>query len=160
MIQFDVNNIVENNISPRLRKVFTLAFFKACASPLVVSFSTFYQFYEDKKYELLFNGQVIYLEHLLNDQFDNINRGIYITDAPQQADQIVLYNENENNEETVIFNIPENEPPIVTYNYSEMLAWPDFIVNIPSSVVFNQTQLKAYVNKYKLAGKNYIINIV
>lgn len=160
MIVFDVYKIVVENISPRLRKVFTVELLKVLASPLVITFSAFYQFYEDKKYELLFNGQVIYLEHLLNDVFDENNRGIYITDAPQQIAPVVVFNQSEENEEMVLHNISEGEVEVVLFNESESLSWPNFIVNIPSAVVYNDLQLRALVNKYKIAGKNYIINIV
>ena len=160
MIQFNLNQIIEENISPRLRKTFILEFFKVVCSPLQLNYNSFYQFYNDKKYELIFNGQVVYLEHLLNDQFDNVNRGIYITDSPQFDDDVVLFNESENNEETVFYNESEGEPSVVFYNEAEVQTWPDFIVNVPSAVVFNEIKMKAYLNKYKLASKNYIIQIV
>jgi len=160
MIIFDVNQMIEANLSPRLRKAFTMEFLKMVMSPLVVSYAQFYQYVNEKEYELIFNGQVIYMEHLLNDQFDNINRGIYITDAPQQQNQVTFFNENENNEETVIYNESEGEQPIVVYNYDEVISWPDFIVNVPASVVFDENRLKGYLNKYKLGGKNYKIKIV
>jgi len=160
MIQFNINDIVENNVSPRLRKTFTLVFFKCCVFPLVTLYDQFYTFYNAKRYELLFNGQVIYLEHLLNDQFDNVNREIYITDAPQVADEVVLFNEAEQNEETVLYNESEGEQPIVLYNESEYQYWPDFIVHVPSTVAFDEPRMRAYLDKYKLASKNYEIKIV
>lgn len=159
MIQFDVNEIVEDNISPRIRKIFTLEFFKMCASPLVYLYNSFYTFFSTKKYELVFNGQVIYLEHVLNDQFDPVNRGIYISDTPPYGGSVYIFNDIEANEETFVYNKSEAEAPLYLFTNAEALTWPGFIVNVPSGVVFEATQLKAYVNKYKIASKNYTINI-
>lgn len=159
MIQFDVDEIVEENISPRIRKIFTLEFFKMCASPLVDLYNAFYAFFAAKKYEMLFNGQVIYMEHVLNDQFDPVNRGIYISDTPPYGGAVYLFNKIEQNEETFVFNKAELAPPLYLFTNSEVLTWSSFIVNVPSSVFFDETQLKAYVNKYKIASKNYTINI-
>lgn len=160
MIRFEVNKIVKDNISPRLRKTFTLLFIRLCIYPLVGIYDRFYRFYDDKRYELIFNGQVIYLEHLLNDQFDDVNRGIYISDAPQQIDQVILFNKNENNEKTIIYNQSEGQPPVIIYNRAETFTWSGFIVNIPTSVNYNEDRLRAYLNKYKLASKNYSLNII
>jgi hypothetical protein len=160
MINFNVNSIVEEHISPRLRKTFTLELFKMICSPMISLYTRFYQFYEDKKYELTFNGQVIYLEHLLNDQFDNISRGIYISDSPEFDEDVVFFLESENNEETVFYLESEGEAAVVFYQESEIQTWPDFIVNVPAAVTFNEIRMKAYLNKYKLASKNYIIQIV
>jgi hypothetical protein len=42
-------------------------------------------------------------------------------------------------------------------NITEYQLQYDFIVMVPSSVVFDQNEMKGYVNYYKLAGKRYTI---
>lgn len=162
MILFNVYNIVEENISPRLRKTFTVELLKSLASPLARTFSSFYSFFNETKYDLQFNGQVIYLEHILNDKFDDVDRGIYITDMFQTFEGCVLFNEIEQNEETIIYNEIEDsgEGYVLLYTELEESTWPDFIVNVPSAVNFEDVKMKAYLNKYKISGKQYQIKII
>jgi len=106
------------------------------------------------------SGQVVYLEHILNYYFDDVNQGIYITDSTTVEEPTILYNENEGNEKTYLYNDAENDYETYLFNKTELQAWPNFVVNIPSTVTFNEQQLRALVNRFKLAGKNYIIKIV
>lgn len=55
------------------------------------------------RYDLTFNGHVIYLEHVLNDQFDNALRRIFIQDAA-------------NVQFDYLFNLIEAQPPLYSYN--------------------------------------------
>jgi len=55
-------------------------------------------------YETKFNGQSVYIERYLNDQYDPINRGIYIENFSD-----VIYN--------YFSNKAELEPDVYTYNY-------------------------------------------
>lgn len=158
MIYFRVDDIVEENVSPRIRKIFTLEFFKMCASPVHDLYLKFYEFFKIKKYELNFNGQVIYLEHVLNDMFDSTLRRIYISDTPPYSGAY-LFNKIEGLEETFFFNKSEAEAPLYLFSTSEVFMWPGFIVNVPAGVSFDREKMKSYVNRYKIASKPYIINV-
>lgn len=159
MIQFDFDEVIEFNLPIHLRQFKILAYLKFISTPFKRLLNEFYEFTNKVKYEVSFNGQVIYLEHILNDTFDNVNRGIYITDADQE-DQVFLFNQAEQNEKTYLYNISESGPETYLYNQSESLSWPNFIVNVPSGVTYDENQMKALINKYKLAGKKYKIVVV
>src|SRR5690606_27991019 len=99
-----------------------------------------------------------YMEHVLNDQFDPVNRGIYITDSSPYSGSY-LFNKIESLEPTYLHNESEASAPLYLFSESEVFMWGGFVVNVPSSVVFDVFQLKAYVNKYKIASKSYSINV-
>ena len=154
MIVFNLINTAFENFPPRLRKHFSLALLRSLIAPIEHLYISFYDFFAKVKYELIFDGTVIYFEHVLNDTFDVANRAIYIDDAIDSV-PVVLYNMAENNENTYLYNIAENESAPILFNGSETYA--DFTVMVPQSLVFNQDQMIALVRKYKIAGKKFTI---
>ncbi|MCX8482857.1 MAG: hypothetical protein ORN50_04700 [Crocinitomicaceae bacterium] len=158
MISIDLFYLIQILLPPVHRIVEVKKYMKAAAKPLSELLDSFYLFFDDIKYVLQFNGQVIYLEHILNDQFDNVDRGIYIEDADNNQN-VFIFNLAEENEQLFLFNLVEEETPVYFYNYSEVSNF-DFIVYIPASVTFDEELVKYYVNKYKCAAKRWKIEIV
>lgn len=77
-------------------------FYDSIFAPISTFHSTFQTESDRIVYQMSFNGQTIYLEHVLNDRFDPVNRGIYI----ENVDSIVgLY----------IYNKPEPKPKNYIY---------------------------------------------
>lgn len=107
------------------------------------------------EYDLLFDSQVIYLEHILNDMFDNINRTIYIFDGDAEPD---LFFANINEFEDVpifIDNIGESGIFYLS-NVPEDAGDYDFIVYVDDiGGPYNEAVLFATVNQYKEAGKRW-----
>lgn len=158
MILIDLHYLINVLLPPVHRLGGIIYYLRAAMKPLDDILQAFYSFFDQVKYNLLFNGQVLNLEHILNNKFDNTNRGIYITDAIN-VDQVYLFNTAELNEITYIYNTSEISIPVYINNESEVQN-ADFVVNIPSGVVFNIDQLKFYVNKYRCFGMRWQINIV
>jgi hypothetical protein len=128
-----------------------------CASaPLNELLQDFYSFFNQIEYELQFNGQVIYLEHVLNDQFDANERRIYIEDSPLLS-STYLFNKIENNEPTYLFNTSEGEAETYIENSSETQAQYDFVIYIPAGMVYDPELFKYWVNKYRIAPMRWII---
>jgi hypothetical protein len=147
-------------------------------------------------YQMSFNGQIIYLEHVLNDRFDSVQRGIYIENVNSIVG-LYIYNKPEIKPKNYIYrkwdsahayqvgeyaqhvdgvyrcvqaninSYPTTSNPdwqfyrgrVVIINKSEVYAQDDFIVWVPSNVVFDVNEMKALVNYYRLAGKKYSIQI-
>lgn len=136
----------------------TKAFLGSAIAPLEDIWTWFTLFRSDIDYSLKFNGQVIYLEHLLNDQFDPINRTIYISDAANVPfEYIFTTSENVSN---YIYSNTETLTTDQVYLMltNELISQEQFVVNIPNTSI-NQIELKALVDKYRLASKNYTIII-
>lgn len=159
MITIDLFYLMEMLLPPLIRQQFIIAFLSAVFKPLDTLQAEFYTYYSDKKYELTWNSQVIMLEHLLNDQFDNIDRGIYIEDAEQTPNKF-WFNVMDANEETYLFNDAESEDPYYLNNTSEYDTDVDFIVNVPTGVVFSSDLMKYFIDKYRCAGKRYLIVVI
>ncbi|MFZ4707896.1 MAG: hypothetical protein ACOYMF_17985 [Bacteroidales bacterium] len=120
-----------------------------------------------KQYELAINGQVIWLEKMLNGIFDPVDEGIYIEDLGNTRD-VFLFNANEENDAVYVFNNDESIDPeqeTVIYNDDEIYSWFKFKVKVPSGIyadllLNNSSGLKmmeSNLNKYKVFGTNYEI---
>ena len=122
-------------------------------------YNSFYETFNITKYNLTFNGQVCMLEHLLNDKYDTTLRRIEII-QDQAGKSTYLFNKIEQNESTYLFSKVENGHNTFIYNKSEVIGLNDFIIQIPSDVVFGEIQLRKLVDKYKLPDKSYSIEII
>lgn len=111
--------------------------------------------YADKAYyRLAINGQVIYLEHYLNDLFDSVNRGIYISD-----DNLVIppYIYNQDHKGLYLYNSGD---PIILYNDADFEGQGSFIVNVPGSISLTESlekRIRAAVNRYRQAGALFTV---
>ena len=112
------------------------------------------------RYELKFTGQVVYIEHVLNDSFDNALRRIYITDPSGTfVLTVFLFNAVEQQAQTYYYNKAENSTANPVHrNLSEVFTTADdFIVKIPDSlnVPLTVAQMRKLINRYRAAGKRY-----
>lgn len=131
-----------------LKKSRAMAFFDLFFAPLTA-------IKERTLYKMQHDSRVIYIEKFLNEHlgvvtYDSMNhiatRQIYIVDAPSDP-------------KTYIYQPEENNPIYLGSIYLNPDTGIDyqFIIKIPEDVVFNETRLRAEIDKYKLAGKRYII---
>ena len=156
MFNIDLNYLREALIPIKLRKQNFLYLLRVLYKSLFTVQNTFNQFFNTIKYDLDFNGQVIYLEHLLNDKFDSTERRIYITDA-DNLPLPYLFNKIEENEPIYIFNKSELETPLYLYNNQEYITDNDFTVVLPIGLSYDLNYLKSLINKFKIAGVRYNI---
>jgi hypothetical protein len=157
----------------RLRKSKLLAWMRAMVAGVKQIFTEFKAFRGAETgalqsnsvlYDLAHNGQVCYVEAALNDVFDALSRGIYITDG-EFDDPLYVYLEAEL--KPVWAPLESETPglePLWLYTDAEVdSTGADFIVHVPSAValgaVYDLDRLKAIVNHYKLPGKRYSVVI-
>jgi len=147
----------------RLRKPRMLAFLNAAIEPIRMLYQSFLSFREASLYKVRFNSQIVYLEAVLNDQFDNEQRririenasftpGLYLYEPEQQLD-VYLYDYND-------WEIDPNKNVFLKGNGGNGTGF-DFFVFVPfppeASHGTTFTRLKAMIDYYKLYSKNYQI---
>ncbi len=166
----------------------------ALISPINKIYQEFLVQHQVYIYKIGFNGEVMYLETILNDKFDPINRTIYITDGLPFS-PVYLYKKSEAKppkylhrrwKQTInytigqivihenkiykalsnnIHNQPASNPLVWQYlrdieywrTRSEYLIQFNFIVNVPTSLVYDLNAMKALLDFYRLAGCRYKI---
>lgn len=156
MFSIDFQNIAYNSIPHFLRKPIFLDWLFALIRPLKEANIDFVTFANNTEYALLFTAETNVLERFLNDQFDPINRTIFITNI-DEVDFQFIHNKVEGKAPTFIFNKSEAEPPFYVFKKSELLQSINYIINIPLAQAIDQIVLRGKVDFYNLSGKNFSI---
>ena len=156
---FDINfkNMLLRLSAPRFRASVILGWYQCVAVVLGTINDSLVSSRNGIQYKLRFNAQVIYLEHFLNDKYDDVNRGIYIEDAAN-TDVVYFYNEIEE-KHTDIYNTSETNP-LYLVNGAEYGDDVDYIVKVPASVTYTNIDMGNEINSYNLAGKRYTIETI
>lgn len=159
MPSIDFNNIASKIVPFQLRKSRVIDYLKSLLKPLVFINNLFSNAQIKIDKDVLYTGQIIYLERLLNDLYDNTIRGIYIQDVANIS-KTYLHNRIEVRPPYYLYNRSESEPPKYLKNRTEYFNNNRFTIHVPSSVTFQEIQMRSVVDKYKQAGVNYTIQII
>lgn len=142
----------------RLRQSLIYAYIKAIDAPFTYIQSKFKLFRDDIAYRLLITPQVILLEKMLNDRYDNSLRRITITDGTFQG-TVYLYRADEQFDKIIYL---DDENINLYLNVDDEIGYVDnmgFLVNVPSAVTFINNEMEQLINYYKLPSINYTINV-
>jgi hypothetical protein len=159
----DYNKLVPQLMPVTERTGFNTGWLKALVSPVVYLYNQFIVYRKAVLYNLAHNSQVPYMEAVLNDTFDAVDRGIYISD-PMFVDPVYVYRANEL--KPVWLGLVSEEgttpypDPVPLYMVSECygLGGVQFQVNVPWALVYDTDRMKAVINAFRLASKsNYKI---
>jgi len=151
-VNFDI--IIRQVLPPNKRSNSIIALLTAILKPIKYIHQLFLDYREYTVEYVSYSAQIIYLEKLLNKKFNNSLTGIYIADAIS-FDYLYLYNTAEQNP-MYVYNTSENHPVFMRNNI-EFATTIDYIVLVPSSVSYNQDEMRALINRYNNAGRRYII---
>ena len=162
---YEINfNVLANLLTPPfLRKPKLIDWLITLLKPLEETNYKFKAFRRQAIYKVTHNGQVVYLQKVLRDAYDNEQRRILIQDA-FSIDPIWVYPQNDQLP-IYIYSEAENKP-VYLYDNSIFDAGDyDFVVLFPLELkpltAFEtnilEIQIKSLINYYKLASKRYII---
>ena len=161
---FNINfgRYVTNLVPLPKREPTTLTWIKAIINPVVDSYNAFRQFRDMTRYRLNHNGQVCYLQAVLNDEFDINLRRIRIGNAGYQ--EPIWFSEPQENDEVWF----DDDEPIWFSDTSDFINNVDFYVLVPlalqpatpSGVLAFETRMTGIINYYKLYSKNFEIKWV
>ena len=151
---------VTERIAEQLRFEDVIAFVSVCISQVVTIYNDLLLFRDNILYKLSITPQVCYLEKMLNDRYDDIERRITIVDGKEYL-PIFLYQKAESKPTFLFLKSEVGFLKTLLYLKQETGQFTfDFVINIPVAVLFNQPELIALVNTYKLAAMTYKIKIV
>lgn len=135
-----------------LRTPTVIAFAEALIKPITSAYQAFLQFRTARLYELGITPQVCYLEKLLNDRYDPIQRRIEIVDSIDQLPQYIFLAA----EEKPVF---LGTKTIYTDGETSTINPFDFFVRVPIALqgLFQEPEMMQLVRNYKLAGMRPVI---
>ncbi len=151
-------DLVKQLLPVRLRNAKITRWLQCLVAPLIELYFLFTTNRNENLYYLSHNGQVSYLQAVLNDTFDFTGRGIYITD-PAICDAVFIWLVAES--ETIWLGLTSEigitgyANPLWLYLNTEVSAsTTNFIVMIPSTLSYDSFRMKALIDKYRLVSKN------
>ena len=110
-------------------------------------------------YRLSHGPQVVYLEAALNDTFDPVGRGIVVTDAPD-IQPTPIYRTVE--QKPLVLRRTSESAPVPLHRTADVEAGgPDFLVQVPVAVVYEEQHMRAVIDRYRLVSKkHYLIETI
>lgn len=159
----NINELTRLLTPPLLRQPAILAWLRSLAAPLTRIYTAFSHARSRRLYALAHNGQVVYLQALLNDSFDPDARRIIVADGLhytplyvyQPAEDAPLYLGQPTEAGTAPFACPAWLP---TLPETADDAGACFIVQLPASLSVSDTHLRTLIDTYRLPSRtNYAI---
>jgi len=159
--EVDHNKAVWEGIPVDEREPVRFAWLKALIAPAKYVYNLFVANRNKNLYEVGHNGQVFSLENVLNDVFDPISRGIYITDGVF-ADAVYIFVDIE---EKPVYIATVGELPVTGYDAPQFLFTDmetgsmgfQFIIHVPTGVealpIYDVLRVRGLVEKYRLPSK-------
>lgn len=138
-----------------LRKEILIIILNSMIGGIRSIYSRFLFFRDDNLYRLSITPQVFSLEKLLNDRFDVDKRRIYITDGEFYKSKY-LYTKPEK-QPLFIRTKAENKPLFINTEAETGSKGVDFIVHVPSGLIYDEAVFKGLLEAYKLVSKTYEI---
>lgn len=131
-----------------LRKKNITAFLNSFFCPSKTLNNNIKRFRADKQNQMSYNSQVCYMRKMLNDKYDNYLRRITVEQATKRG---FLW----------IYRRAEEKPLIlgrIMINRRDVIDLEnEFIVNIPSQLRANEPGIRAHIEYYKLATRQYTL---
>lgn len=154
LVSYDIDfkKMVQQLLGVIQRRVVRVAWLTAVLKPLRNLHDVFLAFTDQKTYEAKWNGQTIKLEKLLIDKF---GAGIYITNHVVEVNGAFI---GEGDDVAFFVGAGNDNAQFldVTYNIDSV----NFTVNVPAAITFVQSEMEAWINKYKMFGTTYEIVII
>ena len=151
------NRLVKFLVPRPLQKPLLMALLYCFISPLKTNHKSFMGFKIDAEYRVKHNGQICYLQKMLNDKFDKYLRRIRVVN---QAPKVALWAYYIEDEKPLFGYELEDDKPLFGYNANDYYNAFDFSVIIPESLLAFTNQMQAQINYYKLFSKNYQIKSI
>lgn len=138
-----------------LRVPTVCSFVVSLCTPYIDLYWRFYSNRNKNLYRLAITSQVCYIEKALNDHFDFRYRRIYITGGSIKR-RTYIYTRKENFP-VMVYTRQENAAIHLYTRDEDNGEKADFIVNVPKSINFDNYEMCALIDMYKLASKTYLI---
>ena len=170
---FNILNLIHRNLFHKLKNGFNIALLYVAMFPLKQLIVDFAVWGGIKRREVHFNSQVIILERALNlryldmdkwatDASPTADNGIYIDDTNVITNLGYAWNINEGQpNDGYAYNTGETPiPPHTTeyaYNLDEYAGQTLFIVKVPQWLNYDESEMRAFIDNYRMAGRTYTI---
>ena len=163
IFNIDFDRLVIWNLATFLRRTVRVIWLLVITSPLLRTYNQLLDFRAQSLYKMAHNSQIVYLQKVLNDKFDNTNRGIEVRNS-DILEPVWHYDAQE--QKPVYYYDTADEHPVYFRSQADFNRLnSDFEVVMPlalkpgtqQEVDALELQVRLLVDYYKLYSKKYII---
>jgi hypothetical protein len=152
MFRFNLNRVIRSLVPPTLRMAKFLAWLSVSISYLSMTLERLRQFQDESIRDASMTPQIAYLEHMLNSRYGT-GTAIWIGDGFFLGPWIWMDSDVPNPEFYM-------DDPLDSYVFCDSDSITiNFVVNVPRALSTEVQDIAAKVQKYKLAGKYFIIQL-
>ncbi|AZI53912.1 hypothetical protein EIB75_10580 [Epilithonimonas vandammei] len=145
----DFQKLVKLHLPTTMRTAEMQQWVQSLTAPIIYLNNDFLEFRNNNLYILQHNSQVCYMRGVLNDKFDPQQRRIYIDDGDLHTRQYI-YTDGEKK--------PKYLGTMYLYDDAEYEdTGVDFVVWIPENLEYDDFEMRAQIDRYRLASKRYKI---
>lgn len=156
ILSLDTDMLGKQMLPPFLRKDKMLAWVRVLLAEVGVLNTLLLNYRTATRDAISYNGQTMVLEAALNARYEDAAGGIYIQNDAGINSYVFYGSENQGSWGYTYFG-SEPEEPTYTYFGSESVQDYDFIVMVPAATTYNESEMRGYVNNYRIAGKTFSI---
>lgn len=159
MFNINFNKIIILILPPHKRGSKHIALLQTFIKPIIELYNSFISHRETTLDELNFDGSTIHFEFILNKKFNNGGEGIVI-ETIVNTSQVFIPCKSSGGDTIYVKNKAHaSVENLYIGNKAYYDSLLDFIVKIPIQLYtyLNLDEVRAYVDKYRLAGKTYEI---
>lgn len=154
LFDFDIPKIIERSLLVHLRRTRFMAFIRACCAPVQTVHTELMIVRADIIAQYQYNGLKHSLEAMLNDNYDPVDRRIYIT-VPGQYEQ--LWYQETGEQALAFFEETDAVSGFIWMTVPQLVSvqWYayEFMINIPVLIPIIPAQVFSLVDTYRYAGK-------
>lgn len=155
--KIDFKRLVPLLLPVFLRGKLLVSILQAMTAPARDVYKRFMAYRETASRRVYFTGETLYLEKILNDEFNLINE-IFITDMPPARGNLFLRKKSEIHKPVYLYHAGQGEH-VILVNPGEINPEGDFVINIPEEFDTSESiqKIKRIAGYYKMTGKQYKI---
>ncbi|MDQ3072475.1 MAG: hypothetical protein M3Q97_04315 [Bacteroidota bacterium] len=162
MYSINPQKLAKELLNELLRKPIHTAWVELLVFPIHDLKDRFLAFVTFVQLQVSYNFQTQNVERMLNDKYPTASPDIYIEHTHDRLPRRFAFYASEDQDKlgTAYFESELQGHLFDTYFNSEYDQETDFIVKVPAALTYDEDEMKAHINKYKLAGKRYAIEVI
>jgi hypothetical protein len=153
---FNISNWIFRNLPFKRRTEASHKWIESLLAPLQELVDDFKAVSDDLDNKVKFSGQQKSLAFLLNNLFDNTDRRIRVETVSDIKPPVVMWHDSELDEGAILWHDSESSAAPIIWHDSEQTPY-NYRVIVPASLSGDAVQITAWVNRYNIATKTFII---
>ncbi|WP_160711302.1 hypothetical protein [Chitinophaga solisilvae] len=153
----DYRRLVALMLPPVLRKPVLQAWLNSIVYAVQLLYNDFRANRKNNLYRLSITPQVCYLQKALNDRYDYVSRRIRIGENILHDPKYIF--RREALKPLYVAGRAAGQPPFIYTRKETTDISVDFLVMLPAGLRYTEDEMRAFINSYKLASKDYKIQM-